>query len=143
MIHVHRLVWNWYTTRKRSLLRDRSLYSGLFSFIYFALDIRVSLFYDNAQYTVVTRKADGRNHALHMKRTLEVYMQFVYVILLYSRNITSNKGDQCFLVFATQQNGTSDIYAVVVSFVFPPSMTNISPFILGRNFITPYIYVSD
>jgi len=76
-----------------------------------------------------------------MKRTLEVYMQFVYVILLYSRSITSNKSDQCFLVFATQQNGTSDIYAVVVSFVFPPSMTNIIPFILARKNLYNAIYM--
>lgn len=58
--------------------------------------------------TQFEKRTNGRNHALYTKRTLEVYMRFIYVILLYWRNTA---GDQRFLVFATQQNGTSDIYA--------------------------------
>jgi len=30
MIHVHRLVWNWYTTRKRSLAVFRLMFFYLF-----------------------------------------------------------------------------------------------------------------
>lgn len=71
-------------------------------------------------------------------KTLEVLMRFIYVILLYSRNIAGSKGDQCLHVFATQQNGTSDIYACRRQLRLSPSQTsNISSLTPAR--ITPYV----
>lgn len=69
----------------------KSLYKTLKNcLLYFACYLLAftlhSLFYNNVQCRSHEKYEDEGNHALHINRTLEVYMRFVYVILLYSRN---------------------------------------------------------